>query len=1014
VPTRTPLIRLVTALLVVCFVPVPSRAENPLPPHLPRYEVALSLDTATHRGELRERVTWTNNTSRATDELVFNFYPHYCVPQGDYLLLAKTLEMLRLQPSLGIDRQGRFGRVKEARLIGFGDTPLADSPPLEYRYECENMTALRFRLPRPVKPGETVTVELDCCYTFPNKQGRLGYWNGVTFLTNSLPLVAFYDECGWRPMPFVPWHQPWCNEAGVFTANIKLPEAEMLACPAVIRSEASSGKGWKTVTTEPFVGRDFAILASPRYHEFKSHTQLPDGRRIELRCLAFPEHEFYANEILKIVGEAIPVYSQWFGPFPYPSFTLAESYFGWNGNECAGLVMIDERVFAMPHLARGYVEYLVSHETCHQWWYNHVGTNGYAEPFMDEGAATYFTHRLLDLKNGKNNAFLDWPAGLKWLPNINRDNYRNSGTYLAIRNGEMHPAAQDLPQYGHLFGLFTGAYDRGSKAFGMIEAQLGEAAFLDFIRGVVAKYGWRVLQAAYFQKELEAYTGRSWAAFFERWIYGKGLTDWSVENVSVADGEPPQARRGSGRMPAAEKRYSLVLRQWREYPEATTLGIRPAGQTGFPIRIPVVPAAGLVRDTMPGGEVEYEVEPIGEKMIRVSFTTPAEVEQIAVDPDNVLLDADPGNNVWKSSPGFRATPLYTLLDETDLTTNYDRWNFTAGPWAWGASYSDPWYTRSTMAGVRVGAYRTQQWKAGAYAAYRSDFRDLIAGVDAVHYGPKQETGFNWEVRVGGPWGSVDGAASPHRASAYHRWVIKQTSSLYLPPMIYHETFATYQDNFLPIARTTAAGAERWDRSMMWGWHFRANLYTPYWNPECGFWVDLTAGVGAVDMPLWRETGQVRAELAAVKKLPDWTGPMRNARVAGRVMAVGALPDQGQFFSLGGGTVFRGYDMAERQGSMMWVANAELRVPLVEDVEWDCLDHTLGTRGLWLAGFYDVGDVYANGHSVGGRVAHAAGVGVRMDIAVFSFIERATLRFDVAKTINDNTPFQFWFGIQHPF
>ena len=58
--------------------------------------------------------------------------------------------------------------------------------------------------------------------------------------------------------------------------------------------------------------------------------------------------------------------------------------------------MIVERVFGMPHLARGYVEYLVSHETCHQWWYNLVGTNGYSEPVIDEGSATYFTHRLID------------------------------------------------------------------------------------------------------------------------------------------------------------------------------------------------------------------------------------------------------------------------------------------------------------------------------------------------------------------------------------------------------------------------------------------------------------------------------------------------------------------------------------------------------------------------------------------------------------------------------------------
>ena len=64
----------------------------------------------------------------------------------------------------------------------------------------------------------------------------------------------------------------------------------------------------------------------------------------------------------------------------------------------------------MPHLADGYVDYLVTHEICHQWWYNVVGTNGYAETWMDEGLATYFSHRLLNQKHGKNNDLLDYPA----------------------------------------------------------------------------------------------------------------------------------------------------------------------------------------------------------------------------------------------------------------------------------------------------------------------------------------------------------------------------------------------------------------------------------------------------------------------------------------------------------------------------------------------------------------------------------------------------------------------------
>jgi hypothetical protein len=48
------------------------------------------------------------------------------------------------------------------------------------------------------------------------------------------------------------------------------------------------------------------------------------------------------------------------------------------------------------------------------------------------------------------------------------------------------------------------------------------------------------------------------------------------------------------------------------------------------------------------------------------------------------------------------------------------------------------------------------------------------------------------------------------------------------------------------------------------------------------------------------------------------------------------------------------------------------------------------------------------------VAHGVGVGLRLDVAVFGFVERTTLRFDVAKALNVDTGPQFWFGVQHPF
>src|SRR5262249_32650510 len=194
---------------------------------------------------------------------------------------------------------------------------------------------------------------------------------------------------------------------------------------------------------------------------------------------------------------------------------------------------IDERVFGMPHLAAGYVDYLVSHEICHQWWYNQVGTNGYCETFMDEALATYFSHRWLNLKVGKNNNLMNFPKGLEWLPNIRREDYRCYGLYGTFGRGENGPCVQEMPKFGHIVNLFSMCYDKGSRIVGMIEERLGEAAFMDFMRRLFCRYQYRILRVADFQRELEEYTGHSWEAFFKDWLYGKGVTDWALDKVEL-------------------------------------------------------------------------------------------------------------------------------------------------------------------------------------------------------------------------------------------------------------------------------------------------------------------------------------------------------------------------------------------------------------------------------------------------------------------------------------------------
>jgi hypothetical protein len=807
-----------------------------------------------------------------------------------------------------------------------------------------------------------------------------------------------------------------------------------VACTGTIRCRQALPGGKQLLQIDAPPVRDFALLCSAHYEEHCGEVEVEPGRPpVRIHVWALPEHAYYGHETVQIVREAITAYSRWFAPYPYEDFTIAESFFGWNGNECGTLVMIDERIFGMPHLARSFVDQLVSHEVCHQWWYNVVGTNGYCETWMDESMATYFSHRLMNQTCGRNNDLMKYPRGLGWLPNIRREDYRSYGMYGTFGRGENGPAVQDMPGFGHVINLFSLAYDKGSRIVGMIEERLGAEGFIAFSRRVYLRYQYRILRVADYQHELEEFTGQSWADFFAAWLYGPGISDWAIAKVEIPD-RPwcrlplhwPGYRAKKG--PATH--VVVWLEQRGECTEQTVLGINLPGCEGYSLRIPIWPQAHGYEIEEMGARVTM-VEVHGPKCrMRVDLDLPDEPEQMAVDPDQVLVDRDPVNNFWKTPIRYRFTPVYTFLEETDLTCAYDRWNILFGPWIYGSAYYDPWYTRSTMIGARLGLYRTQEFNGGIYAAYRTDYRDVVAGIDGlIDHWPDTpfQVGFNAERRL---LEVYQGNPNALRAVLFGRWVLKYGDSLYLPPMEYLESFVAYQDNFLPFATNPNIHGERFDHLSTAGLHYRKNYLTPYWDPEGGFQLDLYSETGNAQQPESVAIGTVAGQLSYVDSLPDlssyvgdtpglqatlgaalrWLG---DTRWAVRGYGGTAYPSRGEFYTMGGGELFRGFDLAQRQGSTVWVASAEWRVPLATGLTWDTCDHAIGLRNIYGALFYDVGNVYVQGHQEG-SIAHAIGTGLRLDVSWFSFVERTTLRFDIAKTVNAATPIQVWFGVGVPF
>lgn len=1015
---RSTCLWLITLLCVLW--PANSFATD-VPAWLPQYQMELRLDLPARRLWGVEKVTFTNHHERPATELTFNAYAHYKIPEGESIMLAKTLELLRSNPSDGIDWIGQ--RLQIQTIFTSDDRGVRRAIPFAWRKDLH--TAFDVPLQAPVKKGESVTIEIHFTLDLPDKEGRWGHREGITFLTHALPALAYYDDQGWHPTPFIAWHQPFFQEAGIYNVKLTLPEDQKVACTGSILDESSLGDGNKVVSIASCCAREFSLCCSNRYQEW---TRKVEGTKV--RVLALPEHGEVAQHCLDVACVAIPLYNRWFGPYPFGDFCIAESHFAWNGNECSGMVMIDARVMKLSPLMGRYIDHLISHETLHQWWYNIVGTNGYKETFMDEGVACYYTAKVMQKKFGRNSKLFQYPAGQSWLPNVKHEDYRYYGLYGTLARKEETATVQEMEKFGNVVTLFSMTYDRGAKIFNMIEERIGEEALFDFMRLLYAKYQFRILFVADFQKELETYTGRSWKEFFDSWCYGVGGSDWSINKVTL---EKP-TDKGS-------VRARISLKQLAEFTEPTYLGFKFGGDTGYHLRIPVRPGDMMPGVTQPGGPItpvsgsnfaswnlpsqleteqllrnngivplQYETDKDGKGMTIV-VDLPAEPTQIMVDPDQVQLDKNPSNNYWKFEPSIRLTPLLTPLDETDITTSYDHWNITAGPWL---GINRPQFGQRAYAGARADLYRLQTFQGGVYVAWDAFDLDWKAGADAIFQRwpwPNTEVGGQYDHSLSEDWAQLQ----RDRARIYGRYIVHETPSMYLNPVEYWEVYAR-MESVAPGSgegRYVPPGVESYNSQAGTGLTWYRNFLTPYWDPEGGYkaTVNVEHGLPIIGTYSWYD--RVQGEFVFVKSMPEGLGYFSCTKLALRAWGAKAWPGNGYDFQLGGQYLVRGLARDDREGDAAWVGSIEWRLPIWKQANADFLYRVGELRNLYAVAYYDVGEMYLNGKTNGG-VVHSVGTGLRFDVSWLSFIERTTLRIDVAKAVNQTEPVQFWFGLQHTF
>jgi Peptidase family M1 domain len=943
-------------------------SELRIPPDLPRYNIDAQLDLAKKSVSAVERVTFTNRSEVPTSELVFHVYPRYHAKPGDLAVLSKTLEFLRLSPEEALDEKGQRMDVQSVT-IGKNRA--------KFDFDPNDETILVVTLDEPVEPGKSVEAEIAFTLDLPEYWGRWGSHNGITYLVNWYPVLAHHDDKGWEHTPFIPWHQPWHQEAGHYLVRFDIPDGQTVASSGRIVDQEKTAEGRQSVTMVASPARDFAFVCSAKFQTLEQQVG-----HVKVRVHTFEVNRPNAEEILKYACEVIPLYEQWFGPYPDSEFEIAPSYFGWNGNECSGLVLIDDRVFRLPSVGLRYLDQLISHETCHQWWWNTIGTDGYAETFMDEGLVTAFTALRMDLKYGKNPRMIVWPRAMGWLPTIGREDLRLSGYYGWRAKGNGGAVIRDMKEMGNLNALFSLAYDRGGKVIEMMHNRLGPERFFAFFRTVYHKYAFQTLHYEDLKRELVAFDpDGKWDAFLDGWLIEHGETDWSIGNVRY---DLPIAGEGG-------REVRIELLQKKGMAEPTVVLCKSAEGE---LRIPIWPERGSYE--VPGAAVSHE--PATDRWV-ILATMPGAPTQVEVDPEHALLDAVPDNNRWKREISWRLTPAMTPLDQSSQFQAYDRVSVVAGPFV-------DQYARG---GFKVGVQRMNKWQFSFWAGTEPALREAIFGGQLTFFNmprPSWSSGLFYEEGLYNFYN--DQRHSGGRAFVRYRML--ESSSFIVDDQGFIEAYFGTGNEFW--AGDTGRPVNGWLDAV--GLRYRLSTLFPYWDPVKGRLLEFTGEYGDKAFGSAYNYSRFTAEYGFVRPIPEGWGRLSKSRIAYRAYGGFSYPDNLNLFRLGGGTRLRALDLAQFQGSSVWLSTLEWRFPLWANIDEDFADHVVGFRNLIGTVFYDVGQSYLRGHF--SDVVHGIGVGFRVDTALFAFLERASMRVDLAQPVGIGTKLGpvLWFGLNQVF
>ena len=329
----------------------PRTGEAAPRPDVPSYRIEVDLDYAAGSLAAHQSVTLTNQTNDSWSDVVF-------------AVTAAALGQFRLT------KVSAQGRPAEAALTG---------------------SVLRVPLGEPAGPGQTVVIDLDYQVTVPHAVGRFGLSQGILSLGSFYPILNVYRQGtltadgqapGWTAHDYVQVGDAFFTEAADYDVTVRLAQPASVAATGKLVGQSAGTWHFQAERI-----REFALSVSDRYQV----ESIKVGPTV-VAAYYLPEHTAAGQKSLHVAAAGLEWLTDALGEYPYPQLSIVEmagDTVSNVGQEYPGLVMMSGEVWPQKTDFTDYYSYLLVHEIAHQWFYDIVGSDQLAQPWVDEALVTW-------------------------------------------------------------------------------------------------------------------------------------------------------------------------------------------------------------------------------------------------------------------------------------------------------------------------------------------------------------------------------------------------------------------------------------------------------------------------------------------------------------------------------------------------------------------------------------------------------------------------------------------------